>query len=197
MYMCISFFPLMHHKIKIYKKIKIWYNVHGDNMTEKEIEEIFGTNTIFDKDSSVYKESSLVNSIKKESRTNEEDPLSLALRQATHLKDEVKERYIYLAELFTSDMEHNLFKNQFNLNNDYTDVSIDEWNDFLSDRIVSVYVKKHKRTLLKNTAEDNLANPYAKNKRDNLQLIKNLEAQEQSENNKNICIIRIPDIYQE
>ena len=53
------------------------------------------------------------------------------------------------------------------------------------------------RTLLKNTAEDNLADPFAKNKRDNLKLIENLEAQEQMESNKNICIIRIPDIYSE
>ena len=166
-------------------------------MSEREIEDIFGTNTIFDKDSSLYRETSLVNSIKQEAKSEEDDPLQVSLSQATHLDDATKVRYLYLAELYTSDMEHNLFKNQFNLNNDYTDVTIDEWNDFLSDRIVSVYIKKHKRTLLKNTAEDNLANPFAKNKRDNLQLIKNLEAEEQAENNRNICIIRIPDIYDE
>lgn len=166
-------------------------------MTEKEIEDIFGTNTIFDKDSSLYRETALVNSIKKEVKEEADDPLQVALKEATHLDDTKKARYIYLAELYTSDMEHNLFKNQFNLNGDYPDVTIDEWNDFLADRIVSVYIKKHKRTLLKNTAEDNLANPYAKNKRDNLQLIKNLEAEEQAENNRNICIIRIPDIYDE
>lgn len=164
-------------------------------MTAEELEAIFGTSQIFDKDSSEYRETSLVNSVKVQSKTDEDDPLNIALKQATHLSDTTKERYIYLAGLFTEDMQHNLFKNQFELNNVYNDVSIDEWNDFLSDRIVSVYVKKHKRTLLKNTAEDNLANPFAKNKRDNLQLIKNLEEQEQSESNKNICIIRLPDIY--
>ena len=164
-------------------------------MTTEELEDIFGTSQIFDKDSSEYRETSLVNNIKTQSKQDEDDPLNVALKQATHLSDLTKERYIYLAGLFTEDMQHNLFKNQFDLNNIYTDVSIDEWNDFLSDRIVSVYVKKHKRTLLKNTAEDNLANPYAKNKRDNLQLIKNLEEQEQNEANKNICIIRLPDIY--
>ena len=99
--------------------------------------------------------------------------------------------------MFLEDMHHNLFKNQFELKNRYPDASVDEWNDFLSDRIVSVYIKKHKRTLLKNTAEDNLADPFAKNKRDNLKLIENLEAQEQAEQNRNICIIRIPDIYDE
>lgn len=164
-------------------------------MTEKEIEDIFGTDTIFDKDSSVYREASLVNNVKVHSREDVQDPLSTSLRQATHLTDTLKERYIYLAELFTSDMSHNLFKNQFELHHEYDDITIDEWNDFLSDRIVSTYIKKHKRTLLKNTAEDNLANPLARNKRDNLQLIKNLEEQEQAENNRNICIIRIPDIY--
>lgn len=166
-------------------------------MSEKEIDDIFGTSTIFDKDSSVYRESVLVNSIKQEVAHDEEDPLQLALTQATHLDDNTKSRYLYLAELYTSDMEHNLFKNQFNLATAYADTTIDEWNDFLSDRIVSVYIKKHKRTLLKNTAEDNLANPFAKNKRDNIQLIKNLEAEEQAENNRNICIMRIPDIYDE
>jgi len=166
-------------------------------MTEKEIEDIFGTNTIFDKDSALYKEATVVNSIKKAQIENVEDPLQVSLKEATHLDDAKKNRYLHLAELYTSDMEHNLFKNQFNLNADYNDVTIDEWNDFLADRIVSMYIKKHKRTLLKNTAEDNLANPMAKNKRDNLQLIKNLEAEEQAENNRNICIIRIPDIYDE
>ena len=166
-------------------------------MTEREIDDIFGTSTIFDKDSALYRETAITNSIRQESKVEEEDPLQVALSQATHLDETVKSRYIYLADLYTSDMEHNLFKNQFNLCNDYANTTIDEWNDFLSDRIVSVYIKKHKRTLLKNTAEDNLANPFAKNKRDNLQLIKNLEAEEQAENNRNICIMRIPDIYDE
>ena len=62
---------------------------------------------------------------------------------------------------------------------------------------MSTYISKHKRTLLKSAAEDNLANPLAKNKRDNLQLIKNIEEQEQTDSKKNICIIRIPDIYDE
>jgi hypothetical protein len=166
-------------------------------MSEKEIDDIFGTSAIFDKDSSLYRESTLVNSVKKETREEDDDPLQLALSQATHLNETVKDKYIRLAELFTSDMQHNLFKNQFDLANAYPSATIDEWNDFLSDRIVSLYIKKHKRTLLKNTAEDNLANPFAKNKRDNLQLIKNIEQEEQTENNKNICILRLPDIYDE
>lgn len=164
-------------------------------MTQAEIDEIFGTAEIFDKDSAMYREATLVNEVQTQSRVDEDDPLSTALAQANHIDDTTRRRYIYLAGLFTGDMQHNLFKNQFELNKEYSDITIDEWNDFLSDRIVSTYIKKHKRTLLKNTAEDNLANPYAKNKRDNLKLIENLEAQEQQEANKNICIIRIPDIY--
>lgn len=164
-------------------------------MTEEELNEIFGTSEIFDKDSAIYREATLVNEVQTQSRVDEDDPLSTALAQANHIDDTTRRRYIYLAGLFTGDMQHNLFKNQFELNKEYSDITIDEWNDFLSDRIVSTYIKKHKRTLLKNTAEDNLANPFAKNKRDNLKLIENLEAQEQQEANKNICIIRIPDIY--
>lgn len=166
-------------------------------MTQSELDEIFGTSDIFDKDSATYREATLVNNVEVNSRDEEDDPLSVSLSQANHIDDTTRRRYIYLAGLFTSDMQHNLFKNQFELNKEYDDVTIDEWNDFLSDRIVSTYIKKHKRTLLKNTAEDNLADPFAKNKRDNLKLIENLEAQEQMESNKNICIIRIPDIYSE
>ena len=166
-------------------------------MTQSELDEIFGTSDIFDKDSATYREATLVNNVEVNSRDEEDDPLSVSLSQANHIDDSTRRRYIYLAGLFTSDMQHNLFKNQFELNKAYNDVTVDEWNDFLSDRIVSTYIKKHKRTLLKNTAEDNLANPFAKNKRDNLKLIENLEAQEQQESNKNICIIRIPDIYSE
>lgn len=164
-------------------------------MSEEELNEIFGTADIFDKDSSAYREATLVNAVVQAVREEDEDPLHIALSQATHLTPIVRDRYIHLAGLYTEDMQDNLFKNQFELNKAYPDVTIDEWNDFLSDRIVSVYIKKHKRTLLKNTAEDNLANPFAKNKRDNLKLIENLEAQEQAESNRNICIIRIPDIY--
>lgn len=164
-------------------------------MSEEELNEIFGTSAIFDKDSSDYKEAVILNNIANNAKIEEDDPLSEALKQATHLDENIRSRYTHLAGLYISDMHHNLFKNQFELNKAYPEASIDEWNDFLSDRIVSVYIKKHKRTLLKNTAEDNLADPFAKNKRDNLKLIENLEAQEQMESNKNICIIRIPDIY--
>ena len=170
-------------------------------MSNEELNAIFGSiddsiSDIFDKDSSLYKQTTTINTIKSSSKEDRLDPLTIALSEATHLEDK-KDRYIYLAKMYTDDMQRNIFRNQFDLNKYYPDVTIDEWNDFLTDRIVSVYINKHKRTLLKAAAEDNLANPIAKNKRDNLQLIRNIEEQEQSENNRNICIIRIPDIYDE
>lgn len=166
-------------------------------MSNEELNEIFGSiDTIFDKDSAVYKQTATINSIKAATKEEKMDPLTVALSEATHL-DNKKDRYIELARLYTDDMQKNIFRNQFDLNTVYPTATVDEWNDFLNDRIVSVYINKHKRTLLKAAAEDNLANPIAKNKRDNLQLIRNIEEQEQSENNRNICIIRIPDIYDE
>lgn len=133
--------------------------------------------------------------IREEQSRKDEDPLSKALMEATHIGEDIKTRYIYLASVFLEDMRHNIFKNQFELHEDYSDVSADEWNDFLNDRIVSTYLARHKRTLLKSAAEDNLANPLAKNKRDNLKLIENIEEQEKMEAHKNIVILRIPDIY--
>lgn len=130
-----------------------------------------------------------------ETADNTSDVLQGSLKECTHLDNDTKARYMYIAGVYTKDIADNLFRNQFDLHRVYRDITIDEWNDFLSDRIVSTYTTRHKRTLLKSTAEDNLADPNAKNKRDNLKLIENLETQEQRENNKNICIIRIPDIY--
>lgn len=160
-------------------------------MSEKEIEAIFG------RDGSKYKEAVQLGKIEVEKRKNEEpDPLNISLEQATHLDPNVKEKYIKISECYLNDLQDNIFKNQFELNKSYPDISIDDWNNFLNDKIVSVYINKHKRTLLKAAAEDNLANPVARNKRDSLQLIRSIEEQENSEHNKNICIIRIPDIYE-
>lgn len=131
----------------------------------------------------------------KEKEETPTDPLALSLSQATHISDSTKEKYLEMANLYLADLANNIFKNQFELNSTYPSVTIDEWNDFLADRIVNTYIQKHKRTLLKAAAEDNLANPLAKNKRDNLQLIKNIEEKEKQESKQNIVILRIPDIY--
>lgn len=151
---------------------------------------------LLERGSSEYKRAQVENEyLREEESKKDEDPLSKALMKATHITDDIKTRYIYLASVFLEDMKHNIFKNQFELHEDYEDITADEWNDFLNDRIVSTYLARHKRTLLKSAAEDNLANPLAKNKRDNLKLIENIEEQEKMEAHKNIVIIRIPDIY--
>lgn len=151
-----------------------------------------------DRTSSLYREAYIRNGEIKKKRNNEPpDPLNQSLREAAHLDEATQQRYITLAELYTENLQENIFRNQFELAKKYPTVTIDEWNDFLNDRIVSTYIAKHKRTLLKSAAEDNLVDPTARNKRDSLQLIKNIEAQEQSDSKKNICIIRIPDIYDE
>lgn len=163
-------------------------------MTQEELLEIFKpTEDLYDKESKLYQAQALINKANQTESTL--DPLPTALSEATHLDDKTKERYIALARLYISDMKKNILQDQFELNKDYPEVTPDEWNDFLSDRIVSTYITKHKRTLLKAAAEFNLALPGAKNKRDSLQVIKNIEDAEQGEQNKNICIIRIPDIY--
>lgn len=161
------------------------------------IDEIFGSAELFDRDSSEHTEAITMNSLERYSLDKEDDPLTTALSEATHITEDIKQTYIDMAAIYTADMRNNIFKNQLDLHKDYPAYSIDEWNNFLIDRIVSVYISKHKRTILKAAAEDNLHNPISKNKRDSIQLIKNLEEQEQQENNNNICIIRIPDIYDE
>ena len=175
----------------------------GDNMTEDyNLDDIFGGGDInydmLDRTDAQYRKAQVENEYARNERTRKEnDPLTKALSEAIHLTDERKEKFLNLASLYLDNMQENIFKNQFQLAEDYYDYTADEWNDFLTDKIVNVYVSKHKRTLLKAAAEDNLANPLAKNKRDNLKLIENIKAEEQSESNKNIVIMRIPDIYDE
>ena len=165
-------------------------------MNIDELNSIFGNaEDLFSRDSAEYKEAYNFNKIERSNLEKQEDPLTVALSEAAHLDDTKKAKYVNLAGLYLEDMHKHIFMNQFELNKKFPNYSVDEWNDFLTDRIVNVYINKHKRTLLKAAAEDNLSNPIAKNKRDNLQLIKNIEEQEQSEQNKNICIIRIPNIY--
>ena len=101
---------------------------------------------------------------------------------------------IRLAELYLSDMKSNMNKDQFELAEKYNDTTADEWTTFLVDRVVSTYINKHKNALLKVRAELNLADPYAKNKRDNLTLLQKLE-EKSKEDKQDIVIIRIPYKY--
>ena len=87
-------------------------------MTQEELKEIFAkTDSLFDKDSSEYKNTTLVNSIEREALNRETDPLQESLSDATHLDKDTKERYIHLAKIYTGDMQKNIFRDQFELNN--------------------------------------------------------------------------------
>ena len=127
-------------------------------------------------------------------RENQTDPLEQSLEEATHIGEKKKAHLIELARLYLEDMKDNLLKDQFDLADFYPGTTADEWTEFLSDRIVSTYIKKHKNTLLKISAERNLADPYAKNKRDNLTLMKNIKEEEQ-EDKQMVVIMRLPDKY--
>lgn len=127
-------------------------------------------------------------------RDNDADPLIESLSDSTHINEAKKKELIRLAELFLDNMKDNLLKDQFDLAEVYPDTTPDEWADFLQDRVVSTYIKKHKNTLLKLSAERNLADPYAKNKRDNLTLMKNIK-EEEKEDKQLVVIMRLPDKY--
>lgn len=129
-------------------------------------------------------------------RDNDADPLIESLSESTHINAHKKEALIHLAHLFLANMKENLLKDQFDLATVYSNTSPDEWADFLQDRVVSTYIKKHKNTLLKLSAERNLADPYAKNKRDNLTLMKNIK-DEEKEDKELVVIMRLPDKYEE
>lgn len=164
---------------------------------EMDIDIEYDLKELADKNSSSYRKAQMLNKQMRREENMKTDPLTKALGEAVHITDATKERYIHLAELYLDDMQDNIFSNQFKLAKKYPEATIDEWNEFLQDRIVKVYIQKHKRTLLKSAAEDNLADPTAKNKRDNLKLIENLEEKEQQDAQKNVVIIRIPNIYDE
>lgn len=144
----------------------------------------------------VSEEATLVNKKKRSSDFSDvSDSLDLMIRQATYLATDKKEKYLMLAEHYMSDMQHNLFKSQFELVNEYPDTNIDMWAEFLNDRIVSNYIDKHKRTVLKSNAEIGLADPFGKNKRENLKLLQDIETKDKKDRQNNIVIIRIPDKY--
>lgn len=127
-------------------------------------------------------------------RENETDPLIESLEESIHLNAKAKETMIRLAKLYMNDMKNNMLKDQFDLAEKYPDTTADEWTSFLVDKVVSTYIAKHKNALLKVKAEMNLADPYAKNKRDNLTLLERLDNKER-ENKQDVVILRIPYKY--
>lgn len=164
-----------------------------------EIDKIFGdVNTepidtsIFDKDSLDGLEAKRLKMV----REHETDPLIESLTESVHINETTKELMIHLAELYLSDMKSNMSKDQFELAEKYDGTTADDWTTFLMDRVVSTYINKHKNALLKTRAELNLADPYAKNKRDNLTLLQRLDDKEKEEK-QDIVIIRIPSKYED
>lgn len=144
----------------------------------------------FDKDSLDGLESKRLKKV----RENDADPLIESLKESVHINEETKDLLLHLAELYLSDMKNNMTKDQFELEEKYKGTTADEWTTFLMDRVVSTYINKHKNALLKVRAELNLADPYAKNKRDNLNLLERLDDKEKEEK-EDIVIIRIPSKY--
>ena len=164
-----------------------------------EIDKIFGdVNTepidtsIFDKDSLDGLEAKRLKMV----REHETDPLIESLTESVHINETTKELMIHLAELYLSDMKSNMSKDQFELAEKYDGTTADDWTTFLMDRVVSTYINKHKNALLKTRAELNLADPYAKNKRDNLTLLQRLDDKEKEEK-QDIVIIRRPSKYED
>ena len=165
----------------------------------KEIDEIFGNvntepidTSVFDKDSLDGLEAQRIKKV----RENETDPLIESLTESVHINEDTKKLMLHLAELYISDMKNNMAKDQFELAEKYPDTTADDWTTFLMDRVVSTYIAKHKNALLKVRAELNLADPYAKNKRDNLTLLQRLDDKEKEEK-QDVVIIRIPSKYED
>lgn len=130
----------------------------------------------------------------KKIRENETDPLIESLEQSMHVNENTREMLIRLAHLYLSDMRANMLRDQFSLAAEYPETTIDEWATFLMDKVVSTYINKHKNAMLRAAAENNLADPYARNKRDNLNLLKRLDEKD-DEDKQQIVIIRIPYKY--
>lgn len=117
--------------------------------------------------------------------------LYLKLSKSDYLKPEKQLLFLQMTEVFVSDIKKNLFLDQFTLNEKYPDFSLDNWVEYLSDRLVAAYIVKHRKVRMKSLAEMNLLDPGSSNKRDNLRMLKELDM-DGSDKNKNIVIMRIP-----
>lgn len=168
-------------------------------MKEREMESIFGkTTSIKPIDLSAF-DNMTIDALEakriKKAREAETDPLIESLQEATHININTREKLIRLAHIYLEDMRDNILKNQFDLAEKYPDTTADDWTTFLVDKVVSTYINKHKAALLKSTAERNLADPYARNKRDNIKMLDMLN-EKNNEDKQQITIIRIPDKYE-
>ena len=122
-------------------------------------------------------------------RDPENNELYLNLMLAEYLNPEKKELFLAMTRLFVSDARTNLFLDQFALNEKYPRYTLDNWVDYLSDRIVTAYITKHRKVRMKSIAEMQLLDPDTSNKSQSLKMLKDLET---NKKDNNIVIYRIP-----
>lgn len=122
-------------------------------------------------------------------RDPENNELYTQLMLAEYLNPNKKELFLSMTRLFVSDTRTNLFLDQFALNEKYPRYTLDNWVDYLSDRIVTAYITKHRKVRMKSIAEMQLLNPDTSNKSQSLKMLKDLET---TKKDNNIVIYRIP-----
>lgn len=122
-------------------------------------------------------------------RDPENNELYLNIMLAEYLNPEKKELFLAMTRLFVSDPRTNLFLDQFALNEKYPRFSLDNWVDYLSDRIVTAYITKHRKVRMKSIAEMQLLDPDTSNKSQSLKMLRDLEI---TKKDNNIVIYRIP-----
>ena len=122
-------------------------------------------------------------------RDPENNELYLNLMLAEYLDPNKKELFLAMTRLFVSDARTNLFLDQFALNEKYPRYTLDNWVDYLSDRIVTAYITKHRKVRMKSIAEMQLLDPDTSNKSQSLKMLKDLET---NKKDNNIVIYRIP-----
>ena len=122
-------------------------------------------------------------------RDPENNELYLNIMLAEYLDPNKKELFLSMTRLFVSDPRTNLFLDQFALNEKYPRYTLDNWVDYLSDRIVTAYITKHRKVRMKSIAEMQLLDPDTSNKSQSLKMLKDLET---TKKDNNIVIYRIP-----
>ena len=163
-------------------------------MTQEELDKyIYGTNTNKEEDPLISLAKNTTPEAIHYRMEKEKDPenneLYTQLMLAEYLNPEQKELYLAMTRLFVSDTRTNLFLDQFALNEKYPRYSLDNWVDYLSDRIVTAYITKHRKVRMKSIAEMQLLSPDTLNKTQSLKMLKDLET---NKKDNNIVIYRIP-----
>lgn len=130
----------------------------------------------------------IAHSLDKE-RDPENNELYTNLMLSEYLNPNKKELFLAMTRLFVSDPRTNLFLDQFALNEKYPRYTLDNWVDYLSDRIVTAYITKHRKVRMKSIAEMQLLDPDTSNKTQSLKMLKDLEI---TKKDNNIVIYRIP-----